>query len=188
MIFICLWCSLFPLKILCFNLGSINTHVIIKITAINETVKGEHRLQNNSLGEKGRKKSWLHWEHRVRTAWRERSAGRPVSEPYSRVTQEQPGLHELLYQTKGERGRESEEEERKPCRRPSPVQIWDCINSITWGCWEDQDGEKRADAGTERCIFIGWFDDQWDDVKWKAHEFLTQNGKPMKGEAEGADK
>lgn len=46
-----------PEDSVCFNLGSINTHVIIKITAINETVKGEHRLQNNSLGEKGRKKS-----------------------------------------------------------------------------------------------------------------------------------
>lgn len=47
----------FPEDSVCFNLGSINTHVIIKITAINEASKGEHRLQNNSLGEKGRQKS-----------------------------------------------------------------------------------------------------------------------------------
>lgn len=50
-------CFFIPEASVCFNLGSINTHVIIKITAINETIKGEHRLQNNSLGEKRRKKS-----------------------------------------------------------------------------------------------------------------------------------
>lgn len=58
MIFICLCVAFFiPEDSVCFNLGSTNTHVIIKITAINETIKGEHRLQNNSLGEKRRKKS-----------------------------------------------------------------------------------------------------------------------------------
>lgn len=36
------------------HLGSTNTQVIIKIMAMNEPIKDEHRLRNNSLGEKWR--------------------------------------------------------------------------------------------------------------------------------------
>lgn len=38
-----------------FHLGSTNTQVIIKIVAMNEPIKDQHRLQNNSLGEKWRR-------------------------------------------------------------------------------------------------------------------------------------
>lgn len=38
------------------HLGSTNTQVIIKIMAMNEPIKDEHRLRNNSLGEKWRMK------------------------------------------------------------------------------------------------------------------------------------
>lgn len=131
----------FPEDSVCFNLGSINTQVIIKIKAMDETVEDEHRLQNSNVGGTRRKKS----------PWRVAGSKQTEGDDSTKISKG-ASLHSNPRATWAAWAPGEGEGERKQCERSSPVQMWNCVNSVPRAWWK-----ARTRRGPQKmwrsCVF-----------------------------------